>query len=68
MSKYNALWAYIYKSGKPQPALTFDEIGQIADMYFDNEASIVLGIMLILGSLLCRYGTELRKHPGEVAQ
>ena len=68
MSKYNALWAYIYKSGKPQLALTFDEIDQIADMYFDNEASIVLGIMFILGSLLCRYGAELRKHPGEVAQ
>lgn len=29
------------------------------DMYFDNEASIVLGIMFILGSLLCRCGAEL---------
>lgn len=29
------------------------------DLYFDNEASIVLGIMFILGSLLCRYGAEL---------
>ena len=38
------------------------------DMYFDNAASIVLGIMFILGSLLCRYGAELREHPGEVAQ
>ena len=38
------------------------------DMYFDNEASIVLGIMFILGSLLCRYSAELREHPREVAQ
>ena len=38
------------------------------DMYFDNEASIVLGIMFILGSLLCRYGAELREHSGKVAQ
>lgn len=30
-----------------------------ADMYFDNETSIVLGIMFIIGSLLCRYGAEL---------
>ena len=38
------------------------------DMYFDNEASIVLEIMFILGSLLCRYGAELREHSGKVAQ
>ena len=38
------------------------------DMYFDNEASIVLGIMFILGSLLCRYGAELREHLGEATQ
>lgn len=28
------------------------------DMYFDNEASIMLGIMFILGALLCRCGAE----------
>ena len=38
------------------------------DMYFDNESSIVLGIMFILGFLLCRYGAELREHPGETTQ
>ena len=38
------------------------------DMYFDNEASIVLGIMFNLGSLLCRYGAELREHLGEATQ
>ena len=32
------------------------------DMYFDNEASIALGIMFILGSLLCRYGAELKEN------
>ena len=30
-------------------------------MYFDNEESIVLGIMFILGSLLCRYGAEMKE-------
>ncbi len=34
------------------------------DSCFDNEASIVLGILLLVGSLLCRYGAELREHPG----
>ena len=37
------------------------------DQCFDNEASIVLGILLLIGSLLCRYGAELREHP-EAAQ
>ena len=32
------------------------------DMYFDNEASIVLDIMFILGSLLCRCGAELMEN------
>lgn len=31
------------------------------DMYFDNAASTVLGSMFLLGSLLCRYGAELRE-------
>lgn len=35
------------------------------DVYFDNESSIVLGIMFILGSLLCRYGAELREQSGK---
>jgi hypothetical protein len=38
------------------------------DMYFDNKSSIVLGIMFILGSLLCRYGAELREAPNEAMQ
>lgn len=32
------------------------------DMYFDNDAAIVLGVMFILGSLLCRCGAELKEH------
>ena len=28
------------------------------DVYFDNDASIVLGIAFLLGALLCRYGAE----------
>ena len=31
-------------------------------IYFDNAASIALGIMFILGSLLCRYGAELKER------
>lgn len=34
------------------------------DMYFDNETSIVIGVMFILGTLLCRYGAELHKSNG----
>ena len=34
------------------------------DMYFDNETSIVIGVMFILGALLCRYGAELHKGNG----
>ena len=30
------------------------------DRYFDGGAGIVLGVLLILGGLLCRYGAELR--------
>lgn len=36
MSKYNALWAFIHESGKPQLTLTFDEIGQIAGVPLDH--------------------------------
>lgn len=32
------------------------------DMYFDNETSVVLGIMLIIGALLCRCGAELMQQ------
>lgn len=35
MSKYNALWAYVQKSDKPQLALTFNEISQIAGVHID---------------------------------
>ena len=38
------------------------------DRYFDNEVSIVLGIMFMLGSLLCRCGAELRERSGEAAR
>ena len=36
MSKYNALWMYIQKCGKPQLALTFDEIEQILGLPLDH--------------------------------
>jgi hypothetical protein len=44
------------------------EKAAVMDMYFDNEASIMLGIMFILGSLLCRYGGELREATDEAMQ
>lgn len=33
-----------------------------ADVRFNTETRIVLGIAFLLGSLLCRYGAELREH------
>ena len=36
LSKYHALWAYIQKSDKQQLTLTFDEIGQIAEVPLDH--------------------------------
>lgn len=38
------------------------EQGAAVDMYFDNESSMVFGILLIVGALLCRYGAELSTH------
>lgn len=29
------------------------------DMHYDNEASVVLGIMFLVGSVICSYGAEL---------
>lgn len=40
------------------------EKAKALEMYFDNETSIVLGIMFIAVSLLCRYGAEI-KEKGE---
>lgn len=36
MSKYDALWAYIQKSGCQQPTLTFEEIGRISGTPLDH--------------------------------
>lgn len=36
--------------------------GIAADLYFDNESSIALGVMFIVMSVLCRYGAELRAN------
>lgn len=37
------------------------ETATAAELYFDNEASLVLGLMFLLGSLLCRYGAEQKE-------
>ena len=36
MSKYDPLWAYIQRCGKPQLSLTFDEIEKIAGVPLDH--------------------------------
>ena len=36
MSKYNALWEYVQKSGKESFQLTFEEIQKIAGMPIDH--------------------------------
>lgn len=36
MSKYDALWAYLQKSGRPRLVLTFAQIGQIAGVPLDH--------------------------------
>lgn len=38
------------------------EKASFMDIYFNNAASIVLGVMFILISLLCQYGAELRQN------
>lgn len=37
------------------------ETATAAELYFDNEANLVLGLMFLLGSLLCRYGAEQKE-------
>ena len=37
----------------------------VMNTLFDIGASVGLGIMFILGSLLCRYGAELRQEQTE---
>ena len=37
------------------------ETATAMDLYFDNEASLMLGLMFLLGSLLCRYGAEQKE-------
>ena len=36
MSKYNALWVYVQKNGRPSMKLSFDEIHQIAGIKLDH--------------------------------
>ncbi len=54
MSKYNALWSYIQKSGLSRLTLTFDEIGQIIDVPLDHS-------FLKYKKELCSYGYEVEK-------
>ena len=54
MSKYEPLWEYIQKCGKPQLTLTFDEIGEIAEVPLDHS-------FLRSKKELAAYGYEIGK-------
>ena len=42
------------------------EKAAVLDMYFDNETNIILGVMFMMVSLLCRYGAELTQQKDHV--
>ncbi len=54
MSKYNAIWEYIQKSGKTQSVLTFEEIEAIAGIPIDHS-------FLRYKNELTEYGYEVKK-------
>ena len=54
MSKYNALWNYIKKKGKPSIKLTFGEIAKIAGIPIDHS-------FLNFKKELLEYGYEVEK-------
>ena len=54
MSKYDALWVHIQKSGQPQLILTFGEIAQITGAPLDHS-------FLKYKKELLSYGYEVRK-------
>lgn len=54
MSKYDALWAYLQKSGRPRLVLTFAQIGQIAGVPLDHA-------FLRCKKELCAYGYAVEK-------
>ena len=39
-----------------------------ADLNFDNEASVIVGVMFIVGSFLCGYGAELLEGKNKVLE
>ena len=54
MSKYNALWNYIKKKGKPSIKLTFEEIAKIAGIPIDHS-------FLNFKKELLEYGYEVER-------
>jgi hypothetical protein len=54
MSKYNPLWEYIQRKGKPQLKLTFDEIRKIIGIEIDHS-------FLNYKKELTRYGYQVGK-------
>lgn len=54
VSKYDALWAYLQKSGRPRLVLTFAQIGQIAGVPLDHA-------FLRCKKELCAYGYAVEK-------
>ena len=54
VSKYDALWAYLQKSGRPRLVLTFAQIGQIAGVPLDHA-------FLRCKKELCAYGYAVER-------
>ena len=54
MSKYSALWEYIFASGKDELSLSFDEIGQICGFPIDHS-------LLTYKKELSGFGWSLKK-------
>ncbi len=54
MSKYNALWEYVQKDGRPSFNLTFDEIQSIAETPIDHS--------------FLKYKTELAEYGYQVGK
>ena len=39
-----------------------------SDLNFDNEASIIMGLMFILGSFICGYGAEMSEDKSKAQE
>lgn len=54
MSKYDKLWEYVFKDGRDQFTLSFEEIGRIAGVHIDHA-------FLTYKKELAAYGYQVEK-------